>query len=99
MAMGDNVNVDSTASADPAESPLTAANRAAAHRFYTAFSVLDAAAMNAEYASSFTFYDPVFAHLPDWKAQAMWCMLSARSQRRNHVEFKIISVDDEKASV
>jgi ketosteroid isomerase-like protein len=49
-------------------------------RFYTAFNVLDGAAMAACYAPDVHFSDPVFQDLHGPEAGAMWVMLTGRAK-------------------
>ena len=54
-----------------------AANRTLIEKFYRSFQARDAAGMNSCYAPDIRFRDPVFEHLQDDRARAMWSMLNA----------------------
>jgi ketosteroid isomerase-like protein len=54
-------------------------NEALIHRFYTAFTARDGAAMAACYHRDVAFHDPVFGDLDAKQAGAMWRMLCDRA--------------------
>lgn len=55
-------------------------NEAIVARFYTAFSQLDAAGMNACYSDDIVFSDPVFGLLQGDEARDMWEMLCGNAK-------------------
>ncbi len=64
-------------------------------RFYTAFSGLDAAAMNSCYADNIIFSDPVFGLLEGLEVVAMWEMLCGNARDFSLHFSDIQSVDHE----
>ena len=49
-------------------------------RFYTCFSQLDHAGMNALYSEDVQFFDPAFGYLSGAEVRAMWKMLCTRAR-------------------
>ncbi len=69
-------------------------NKEVISRFYTAFSQLDAAAMNACYSENIVFSDPVFMMLEGDEVKAMWEML-CRNAKNFSCSFSDIELIDE----
>lgn len=72
-------------------------NAALIHRFYTAFSKLDAETMAACYADNVVFSDPAFPHLAGKDAGDMWRMLTSRASDFSLV-FDGVQADDRQGS-
>jgi len=68
-------------------------NAAVIQRFYQAFALRDAAAMNACYSADVEFTDPAFGTLKGDDARAMWTMLCGRSKDLK-VEFRDVTADE-----
>ncbi len=69
-------------------------NKAIITKFYSSFQQLDAAGMNACYASEIVFSDPVFLIIKDEEVRAMWEMLCANAQQFS-LQFSDIELIDE----
>jgi len=63
------------------------------HSFYTAFQRKDFEAMNACYANTATFFDPVFLDLTAPQVRGMWEMFCKNGKELN-IDFKILSYDE-----
>lgn len=68
-------------------------NEALIRRFYDAFTVHDAAGMNACYTPGIRFRDPVFGPLEGDRARGMWTMLNQRSADLE-LTYQVGEVDD-----
>jgi ketosteroid isomerase-like protein len=74
---------------------IMANNEELINKFYTAFSKLDAAAMNSCYSDDIVFFDPVFGLLRGAEAKAMWQMLCKNAKDFSLTYGNIIKLDEE----